>query len=68
MVDVGRCVVKYGSALALALAAYWVVVCPCRAIGRCHWKRIMGAILAAVALLFADNALLPPKAGGSASK
>lgn len=61
MPDVGQCVVKYGAGLSLALAALWVLMCPCRAVGRCHWKRIGGAILAAVALLYADNAMLPPK-------
>jgi len=61
MTDVGQCVVRYTAALSLALAAFWVLICPCRAVGRCHWQRIGGAILAAVALLYADNAFLPPK-------
>ena len=61
MAEVGQCVVRGAAALSLALAAFWVAICPCRAVGRCHWQRICGAILAAVALLYADNAFLPRK-------
>lgn len=50
-----KCAWKCLASVFILAALYYVVICPCDRLGRCHWEEIVGCLMGAGFVVLLDN-------------